>query len=125
MSYNQGQIDALQKWGSACGKQPNCEACMINSVKGDGLTCQEFAAQFPAKFLSLLTEMSNSEYTFFDEYVTRFPNCNLDVDTLAEVACRKAVFEGYTGCDGGDCVSCWKQSYVGDVTESVDNSEDN
>lgn len=125
MSYNQGQIDALQKWGNACGKQPNCDACMVNSVKGEGITCQEFAAQFPAKFLSLITEMSNSEYTFFDEYVTRFPNCNLDVETLANVACRKAIFEGYVGCDSGDCVECWKQAYVGDVTESVDNSEDN
>ena len=124
MSYNQGQIDAIQKWGSVCGKQPNCDECMINSVKGDGITCQEFAAQFPSKFLSLLTEMSNEEFTFADEYATRFPNCNLSVEELSQVACRKAVFEGYLECEGGDCVECWKQAYVGDVTEPVNNVDD-
>ena len=124
MSYNQGQIDALQKWGSVCGKQSSCEECIINSVKGEALTCQEFAAQFPAKFLSLITEMANDEYTFADEFATRFPNCNLSVENLAEVACRKALFEGYIDCHEGDCVECWKQSYVGDITEPVINTED-
>ena len=125
-TYKQGQIDAIQMWGSTCGRQANCEECIINAVKGDELSCQEFASQFPSKYLSLLTEMSQNEYTYYDEYVIRFPQCNLGVEELSKCACRKALFEGYVTCDKDEsaCVDCWKQAYTGDITEVDTNIED-
>ena len=69
--------------------------------------------------------MSNKEFTYFDEYNIRFPQSNLSVEALSEVACRKAIFEGFTGCEGGDCEACWKQAYVGDTTEVDSNTENN
>lgn len=116
-------IDGLQLWGTVCGQQSNCQNCPIGSIRGTNVTCQDFAAEFPAKMLSILTEMKDEGISFFNEYSTRFPECNLDVETLSQVACRKAVFEGYTACPGGDCVACWKEKYTGDVTEVADDSE--
>lgn len=122
-TYKQGQIDGIQLWGSTCSRQANCEDCLIHSVKGEELSCQEFATQFPSKFLSLISEMSSNDYTYFDEYVTRFPQCNLSVEDLSKCACRKAIFEGYTECDETNCEECWKETYVGDVTEINDDIE--
>lgn len=122
-SYKQGQIDALELWGKTCGKQGNCESCPIGSLRGANVSCQDFAKQFPAKMLSILTEMNEEEITYYQEYCMRFPECNLDAEDLAELACRKAVFEGYVGCEGGDCLACWNERYMGDVTE-IDNPEE-
>lgn len=121
-SYQQGRIDALQLWGTVCGRHANCEECPIGSMRGANVTCQDFAKQFPAKMLSILQEMYEGQISFFEEYCTRFPNCNLDVETLAVCTCRKAVFEGYLDCDKANdsaaCEACWKEIYVADVTEN-------
>lgn len=116
-SYNQGMVDGIELWGTVCGKQSNCEQCPIGSIRGTNVTCQDFAKQFPAKMLSILKEMNEGQITYFEEYCTRFPECNMEIESLSQCACRKAIFEGYIGCEGGDCVACWNENYVGDVTE--------
>lgn len=125
-SYQQGQIDGLKLWGEVCGRQGNCDMCPIGQIRGANVTCQDFARQFPAKMLSILTEMRDGMITFYEEYCTRFPECNLDVETLAECACRKAVFEGDLTCqesEHSNCVNCWKAKYTGDVTAEVSAEE--
>ena len=125
-TFEEGIQEGLKLYGNVCTKMPSCEECPIGQIKGEELTCQEFMKQFPAKMSSLLKEADNEEYTFFDEFVTRFPVCNLPIEELADICCRKAIFEGYTDCQGGDCVECWNQLYIGDVTEDeVDIDEDN
>lgn len=116
-SYQQGLIDGIQLWGAACSRQGQCDNCPIGSIRGTGVTCQEFAKEFPAKMVSILTEMSKGELSYYEEYCTRFPMCNMTVEILSKAVCRKAVFEGYINCEGGDCVACWKEKYVSDVTE--------
>lgn len=120
-SYTQGMIDGIQLWGRTCGKQGDCSACPIGSIRGTNVTCQEFAKQFPAKMLSILKEMDEGELSFYEEYCTRFPECKLPIEELAMCTCRKAVFEGYLGCEVGEdsaaCEACWKEKYVQDVTE--------
>lgn len=111
-----GMIEAIQLWGRVCGKQANCESCPIASVRETGLTCQDFAKNYPAKMLSLLLELDRGELTYFQEYCLRFPDCNLSVEDLSECTCRKAVFEGKLGCESGDCVACWNSRYFGDVS---------
>lgn len=128
-SYNQGMIDGISLWGRTCGKEGNCDMCPIGSIRGANVTCQDFARQFPAKMLSILKEMDEGEISYYDEYCTRFPECNLPIDVLALCTCRKAVFEGYLGCDVGEtildedernetCVNCWAEKFVADVTEA-------
>ena len=123
-SHQQGMIDGIELWGTVCGKQGNCADCPIGSIRGTNVTCQDFARQFPAKMLSILKEMNEGQLTFYEEYCMRFPNCNLDVETLAACTCRKAVFEGFLGCenssDASACEACWKETYVADVTEFGD-----
>lgn len=123
-SYQQGQIDAIQLWGTTCGKEANCIECPIGKIRGTGVTCQEFATQFPAKMLSLLKEMNEGEINYYEEYCIRFPECNLPVEVLAACTCRKAVFEGYLDCDKSDditaCEACWKERYISDITVSDD-----
>ena len=114
-SYRQGKIEALELWGTVCGKEGNCEGCPIGAIRGANVTCQDFARQFPAKMLSILEEMKEGKTTYYNEYCTRFPECNLSAEDLAACACRKAIFEGDTSCEGGDCVECWFDTYVGDV----------
>jgi hypothetical protein len=116
-SHQQGMIDAIKLWGTVCGQQGNCETCPIGSLRGANVTCQDFAKQFPAKMLSILKEMNEGEINYYQEYCTRFPECNLPVEVLAECACRKAIFEGYCDCEGGDCKACWEETYIADVTE--------
>ena len=116
-SYLQGMTDGLALWGDVCGRQSNCESCPMQVVRNANLTCQQFAAKYPNKMLSILMELYKKDYTYFDEYCTRFPECNLDVEDLQKIMCRKAVFEGYCGCNGGDCTKCWLEPYTGDVTE--------
>lgn len=114
--YGQGLVDGIQLWGTVCGRQGACEECPIGSLRGAGVSCQDFARQFPAKMLSILKEMNEGEITFYEEYCTRFQSCNLPVEVLAKAACRKAIFEGYLDCEGGDCEACWKERYIADIT---------
>ena len=72
-SYEQGVQDGVKLWGEACGKQANCDSCPIGMLKGANITCQEFAQKFSPKMTSMLKEMRDGDYTYFDEYVTRFP----------------------------------------------------
>lgn len=127
-SYNQGMIDSIELWGKVCGKQGNCSECPIGSIRGTNVTCQDFAKQFPAKMLSILKEMDKGEISYYEEYCTRFPECNLTVEELAALTCRKAIFEGYLMCDKADdqsaCEACWKEPYSSDVTMFEEDSED-
>lgn len=127
-SYKQGMIDGIELWGTVCGKQGNCDTCPIGSIRGTNVTCQDFARQFPAKMLSILSEMNEGELTYYEEYCTRFPECNLTVEELAACTCRKAVFEGYLMCESAEdssaCESCWKEVYTSDVTMIKDDAED-
>lgn len=122
-SYEQGKQDGLELYGRVCASQANCEECMIGQLRGESVTCQEFMKQFPSKMTSMLTEMDSAEFTYFNEYVTRFPNCNLSLEDLADVVCRKAIFEGFVRCKGGDCKICWSEKYVGDVTMNSNECE--
>lgn len=126
-TYNQGVIDGIALWGRACGGQGNCEVCPIGSIRGTGVTCQEFAKQFPAKMVSILKEMDEGQLTYYEEFCLRFPSCQLDVDTLAMTACRKNVFEGKVDCtrmdEEGACRECWMRPYVSDVSETDEESE--
>ena len=123
--FKSGMIAGLEIYGRVCGKQANCEQCPVGSIRGTGVTCQDFAKQFPAKMLSILQEMDEGQLTFFEEYCTRFPNCNLSVEELAQIMCRKACFEGYCACEkeGQDCVDCWNETYVSDITEVDETTE--
>lgn len=125
-SYQQGVIDGIGLWGRACGKQGNCDVCPIGSLRGAGVTCQDFAKQFPAKMASILKEMDEGQLTYYEEFCMRFPSCQLDVATLALTSCRKAVFEGKVDCprmeETGACEECWLQPYVTDVSEDEDDS---
>lgn len=124
-SYQQGRIDGIRLFGEVCGREGGCYSCPIQQIRGTGMTCQDFAAKFPAKMLSLLNELREKEHTYFNEYCIRFPNSDMDVETLAAFSCRKALFEGYLECpgaDGGfDCVACWNQKYEGDITVADEN----
>lgn len=127
-TYQQGVIDGISLWGRTCGKQSNCETCPIGSIRGTGVTCQEFAKQFPAKMASILKEMDEGQLTFFEEFCIRFPSCQMNVETLALTTCRKSVFEGKVDCphmdDEGACTACWMEPYVSDVTEDSSGAED-
>ena len=116
-SYRQGMIDAIEMWGTICGNNANCENCLIGAACETGITCQEFARRHPSKMISILEEMKKGETTYYNEYSIRFPNSKLSVEELSDCCCRKAVFEGYTECEGGNCVECWNDIYSGDVTE--------
>lgn len=124
-SYEQGVQDGVALYGKVCSSQSSCADCMIGQLRGESLTCQEFMKQFPGKMISLLTEMDSKDYTFYNEYITRFPNCGLTVDELSDIVCRKAIFEGVVNCEGGDCKSCWLQTYTDDVTESELDADEN
>lgn len=116
-SYEQGVQDGIALYGRVCSKQGDCSSCMIGTLKGDTISCPEFMSKFPSKMVSLLSEMDSEKYTYYNEYVSRFPNCNLPIEALSEIVCRKVVFEGYMECQGGDCSACWQESYAGDLTE--------
>ena len=119
-----GMTEGIRLWGSVCGRQGICEECPIGSLRGAGVSCQDFARQFPGKMLSILQEMDQGELTYYEEFCTRFGSCNLPVEVLAKVTCRKAVFEGYLECEGGDCEACWKERYISDATISQDTGVD-
>ena len=115
-TYIQGQTDAIKMVGNICGTH-DCNECPVGQIVGESMTCFEFMQQYPAKALSLMLEESQKEYTYYNEYNTRFPYCSLSVDELADVVCCKAVFSGDTSCEGGDCKACWERAYAGEVEE--------
>ena len=124
-SYEQGIQDGVSLWGKGCGKMDNCENCPVGVLKGANVTCQEFAKQFPAKMVSLLKEMNNGEITYAEEYRTRFPECGMNAEDFYQNGmCRRTVFEGYVGCEGGDCIKCWNEPYVGDSIDDGDDVEE-
>lgn len=127
-TYQQGVIDGIALWGRTCGSQGNCDVCPIGSIRGTGVTCQDFAKQFPAKMASILKEMDEGQLTYYEEFCMRFPSCQLTVDTLALTTCRKTAFEGKVDCDKmdveGACRACWMEQYVADVSEGEDDSSD-
>ena len=110
-SYNQGMIDGIKLWGETCGRQGTCENCPIGSIRGTNVTCQDFAKQFPAKMLSILKEMKEGTLTYYEEYCTRFPECNLTVEELAACTCRCEKADDQSACE-----MCWKETYSSDVT---------
>lgn len=117
-SYQQGLIDGVKLWGSGCGKQTGCDVCPIGVIREADMSCQEFARQFPEKFVSMLTDMESEKYTYANEYNLRMPNTNLTVEQMVDLGmCRKMIFEGYTDCEETDCESCWNEQYIGDITE--------
>lgn len=126
-TYMEGLQDGISLFGSVCSKEANCDECPVSLIKNTNMTCQQFAADYPQKMLSILMELNNKDVSFFDEYCIRFPSCNLSVDLLSKVACRKAVFEGYCGCggeqEGLNCKNCWLEKYIGDVTEFGEEDE--
>lgn len=118
-SYQSGIIDGIELWGRVCGRQGACESCPVGAMRGANVTCQDFARQFPEKMVSLLQEMDKKDLTFYEEYCTRFPECNMSIEDLATVSCRKVLFEGYIFCektDKSDCIKCWNERYTGDIT---------
>lgn len=124
LQYTSGAIDALKLYGTVCGNSGSCEGCPVVAAAPTGMNCTEFAKQFPEKFYSILQDMSKREYTYYNEFNVRFPACSRPVEELAQVCCRKAVFEGYVGCEGSPdpdhCVKCWLEQYAGDITENVE-----
>lgn len=121
MTYEQGIIDGVKLWGTACSGQGNCDSCPVSVLTGANVTCAEFAKKFPEKMAGMFSDMTKEDHTYYNEYCLRFPNCNLPVEVLAECACRKAVFEGNVNCEvegESACVDCWNERYYGDVTDT-------
>jgi hypothetical protein len=83
-------------------------------MKGTEMNCLEFMRKFPDKFASIMDTINNKERTYLSEYRYRFPDCNMSLEDMADNICRKAVFEGSTECEGGDCEKCWNTLYSGD-----------
>lgn len=123
-SYQSGIEAGIAMWGRVCGSQGNCSTCPIGALRGANVTCQDFAKNFPAKMVSILTEMDEKQISYYQEYCMRFPECNIPINELAQMVCRKVVFEGYVFCDkcSGDnqnvseCIACWNEKYNGDIT---------
>ena len=46
------------------------------------------------------------------------PHCNLAIEDLSQLICRKAAFEGYVMCtkDSSECKACWLETYTSDIT---------
>lgn len=115
-SYEKGVQDGIRLWGDACSRMENCESCPVGVCKGSGISCQDFAKQFPAKMVSLLKEVKNKSITYAEEYRIRFPECGMSAEELYQNGmCRRAIFEGYVACEESDCIKCWNAPYVGDV----------
>lgn len=120
-SYSDGMRDAITLWGRVCGKQNACEDCPVMPMRSNGLTCQQMAQKFPNKFIPILMEMDKGGTTYYNEFCARFPECGLTVEELAEITCRKVVFEGSTNCNESmSCTECWMMKYEGDITDFGD-----
>ena len=122
-TYEDGLADGVKLWGEACSRMGNCGDCPLGDLRGDKTTCAEFCKQFPKKSVSALKSALDADYTYYDEYLTRFPNCDTDVETLANNVCRQFVFGGFANftCDKDVvenpslCVDCWLHKYEMDV----------
>lgn len=120
--YNKGYVKALKDFGNFCNGY--CMECPMQDVKGTELTCQEFMAEYPEKFASLMEIASETEQSYLSEYRKRFLSNEMSLEELSSNVCRKLVFEGDTTCTGGDCRACWQEEYVEDSTEYDDTEED-
>lgn len=124
-----GMIKAAEMYGTVCSSR-NCEDCAVGIVKGSGLTCAEFAKQFPKKFVSLLWDESQDGLTYAEEYQTRFPESDVNLEMLIAMGmCRKAIFEGDISCEIAseeNCKQCWTTRYITDteVDMTVQEEED-
>ena len=122
-TYEQGMEDGVQLFGKVCTKMGNCANCPVGEVRGEQISCPAFAKQFPKKMVSLLKSADDADYTYYDEFVTRFPNNGTDVETLATNVCRQFVFGGVANfvcdkdveADPSVCVDCWLKHYEEDV----------
>ena len=114
-TYEDGLVDSLRLYGNVCSSYGSCASCPVSQLLR-GESCTVYARQNPNGFLSALQQASNTEHSYYNEYITRFPDCTLSIDEISKSICRKAVFEGYISCQGGDCKSCWLEKYGGDVT---------
>ena len=123
-TYNEGAQDTISMWGRVCGSVGSCDECPIGALRGDEITCQEFAAKFPQKMLSILKELDRNDVTYYQEFCMRFPHQSLPLAVVASCVCRKLVFEGYLQCEDaevdGACEECWKETYTGDSTMDVE-----
>ena len=63
-NYTQGAIDAIKTWGAACGSQINCAECPVGELRGEEMSCQEFASLRPQKFLSLIRDLSEGGISY-------------------------------------------------------------
>ena len=120
-NYNDGMVDAIRLYGTICTSVGDCANCEVAKMSGQ-ISCAEYAKLQPNMFLGALHKMEDNEHTFYNEYCSRMTKCNLPVEELADSICRKVAFEGYTSCQGGDCVACWNEKYTNDITEQGDGS---
>lgn len=119
-TYTEGMEDAVKIWGTVCEGR-DCHECAVGVVKGDDITCQEFAKKFPKKFVSLLLDQQKQGISYVNEFNIRFPNNPMSAEDLAEMGiCRRAIFEGYLDCPkpSSECVQCWNKLFVEDVDYS-------
>ena len=112
--YENGYRDAVKRYGEVCSNSGNCNSCPIGSQLGVGVSCADFAKNEPDRFAALLK--IDTGHTYYNEFTRRFPMQSMSIGEVATNVCRKVVFEGYFDCEGGDCVSCWKEQYTSDVT---------
>lgn len=115
-TYNQGLVDGVNLFVKACSGKGNCDGCPIGSLAGAGVNCMEFIKQFPAKSVGILREMVGEQNTYYNEFVSRMPNCGAGEKVVSTGLCRKAIFEGDFSCTEEDmdvCEKCWNERYEG------------
>lgn len=120
--YNKGYVNALRDFGKFCDGY--CMECPMQEVKGSELTCQEFMAEYPEKFASLMEIASSSEQSYLSEFRKRFPENEMTLEDLSTNLCRKLVFGGDSSCSGGDCRACWQEEYEEDAPDDDEDIED-
>lgn len=115
-TYEEGFSDGVAGYINLCSKHPDCIDCpMLNEFDGD-TTCEEFILRNKTRAASVVMQ-SSGEHTYFAEYRLRFPHSNIQLEDMAESACRKAIFNGDTTCSGGDCMACWSEPYTSDIAD--------
>ena len=120
-TYEDGLRDGIGKFGGFCASHGDCSSCAVHALIPVGETCPVYISHSPASVLTLIDGQDES-YSYYNEFCNRFPNAGLSVEVLANSACRKVVFEGYTECAGGDCEKCWQEHYTGDITNPSSNN---
>ena len=121
-TYEQGMIDAIQKYGKVCDKyiKRKCDGCPLEYASRGTTGCIQLAKESPEKFLSELKQADNS-HTYSDEFRFRYPASGLSTEELVTLGmCRKIIFDGYFECENygnengtEECVLCWEQLYKG------------